>query len=185
MGVGKPERWLTDILRGDALTVDCLKAVRDLGLPDCWIGAGFVRNKAWDVLHGRAAFTPLNDVDVVYFDAAATERTHETVHERRLAEALPGERWEVRNQARMHLRKGVPPYTDTTDAMSQWVQTATAVGARIDDEGVIHILAPHGLDDLVNLILRPTPSHASNRETFDRLLAEKGWLDIWPKLTVV
>ena len=85
----------------------------------------------------------------------------------------------------MHVRKGVPPYTDTTDAMSQWVQTATAVGARIDSEGVIRILAPHGLDDLVNLILRPTPSHASNRETFDRLLAEKGWLDMWPKLKVV
>jgi len=185
MGIGEPERWLTDILRGDALTVDCLKAVRDLALPDCWIGAGFVRNKAWDVLHGRAAFTPLNDVDVVYFDPAATERTHETVYEHSLAEALPGVHWEVRNQARMHLRKGVPPYTDTTDAMSRWVQTATAVGARIDDECKIHILAPHGLDDLVNLILRPTPSHAGNRETFDRLLAEKGWLDMWSKLKVV
>ena len=85
----------------------------------------------------------------------------------------------------MHIRNGDHPYAGTADAMSRWVQTATAIGAHIDGEGAVHILAPHGLNDLVNLFLRPTPSHASNRETFDRLLAEKGWLDTWPKLTVV
>ncbi|WRQ77412.1 nucleotidyltransferase family protein [Pseudomonas saxonica] len=28
--------------------------VRSLNLPDCWIGAGFLRNAVWDYLHGRS-----------------------------------------------------------------------------------------------------------------------------------
>ena len=185
MGIGEPERWLIDILRAAPRSVECLKAVRDLGLSDCWIGAGFVRNKVWDVLHGYAAFTELNDVDVVYFNAADTDRVREAEHEQRLAAVLSDVPWSVRNQARMHIRNREAPYIDTADAMSRWVQTATAVGARIDEEGEIHILAPHGLDDLVNLILRPTPSHADRRDMFEALVAEKRWLEIWPKLKVV
>lgn len=185
MAISEPERWLIDILRGAPRAVECLEAVRDMGLSDCWIGAGFVRNKAWDVLHGRSAFTALNDVDVVYFDAVVTDRARETEYERALAAVLSDVPWSVRNQARMHIRNREDPYLDTADAMSRWVQTATAVGARIDEEGEIHILAPHGLDDLVNLILRPTPSHAHRREMFETLIAEKRWLEIWPKLKVV
>ena len=185
MGIGEPERWLIGILRAAPRAVECLETVRDLGLPDCWIGAGFVRNKAWDVLHGYPEFTALNDVDVVYFDAAATDRACEIEHERALADAMSDVPWSVRNQARMHIRNREDPYVDTADAMSRWVQTATAVGARADGKGEIHILAPHGLDDLVNLILRPTPSHAHRREMFEALVAEKRWLQIWPKLTIV
>src|SRR6185312_4192753 len=29
-----------------------LRSVEELGLPDCWIGAGFIRNTIWDALHG-------------------------------------------------------------------------------------------------------------------------------------
>ncbi|MGI9412114.1 MAG: nucleotidyltransferase family protein [Hyphomicrobiales bacterium] len=184
MRIGDPERWLIDILRGDTLAVDCLNAVRDMDLPDGWIGAGFVRNKAWDVLHGRERFTPLNDVDVVYFDRSVTERRHETALEQRLAGVMPGVPWSVRNQARMHIRNGDPPYADTADALAHWVETATAVAARSDNGGAIHILAPFGLDDLVNLILRPTPAFTGKRDAFDRRLAAKGWCGIWPKLAV-
>ncbi|WP_394223745.1 nucleotidyltransferase family protein [Alteromonas gracilis] len=45
----------------------CLQALRDLDLPQGYIGAGFVRNAIWDELHNRATTTPLNDIDVVYF----------------------------------------------------------------------------------------------------------------------
>ncbi|MEE4958455.1 nucleotidyltransferase family protein [Pseudomonas alliivorans] len=30
-----------------------LETVGSLKLPDCWIGAGFVRISIWDYLHGR------------------------------------------------------------------------------------------------------------------------------------
>jgi len=45
-----------------------LRSVEELALPDCWIGAGFIRNAIWDALHGR---TPncalLNDVSMSSF----------------------------------------------------------------------------------------------------------------------
>jgi hypothetical protein len=43
-----------------------LKAVEALNLPDCWIGAGFIRNAVWDALHGRPWCASYGDV--VYFD---------------------------------------------------------------------------------------------------------------------
>ena len=45
--------------------VDALRAVHHLGLPDCWVGAGFVRALVWDHLHGYNEATPLDDVDLI------------------------------------------------------------------------------------------------------------------------
>ena len=59
------------IVRGTDGARECLAAVRSLALPDCWIGAGFVRNAVWNALHaGVKGFhpPPESDVDVVYFD---------------------------------------------------------------------------------------------------------------------
>jgi hypothetical protein len=39
-----------------------------LKLPDGYIAAGYIRNRVWDHLHGFTERTPLNDVDVVYFN---------------------------------------------------------------------------------------------------------------------
>ena len=61
------EKELTEIIESDILMIDILKIVRGLELNDCWIGAGFVRNKVWDEKHGMKR-TELNDVDVIYFD---------------------------------------------------------------------------------------------------------------------
>jgi len=57
---------LIDSILKDEWMIDILKSVRDLNLPDSWIGAGFVRNKAWDLLHGYTNRTPFADIDVVF-----------------------------------------------------------------------------------------------------------------------
>jgi uncharacterized protein len=41
---------LRSILMNDALRWGALGLVMALGLPDCWIGAGFVRHAVWDHL---------------------------------------------------------------------------------------------------------------------------------------
>ena len=38
--------------------LDALRAVAALGLPDCWIAAGVLRNPIWDRLHGYAGECP-------------------------------------------------------------------------------------------------------------------------------
>lgn len=55
------------VIEADSIRMECLQAVRALNLPDWFIAAGFVRNAIWDHLHSLP-MTPLNDVDVVYFD---------------------------------------------------------------------------------------------------------------------
>ena len=174
-------QWVADLLSRDELRLACLTAVRDLHLADCWIGAGFVRNKVWDVLHGHAVPTPLNDVDVLYFDQCSAAKA-EAEFEARLTSAVPGMNWQVRNQARMHVRNSHPPYEDTAHAISSFVETATAVAARLNKRGRVEILSPLGLDDLVHLKLRPAPAYKNRVAVFEGRVKSKRWLHIWPRL---
>ncbi len=182
-----------DVLRliaADPWRVRVLRTVRTLELPDCWVGAGFVRALVWDRLHGFRRPTPLDDVDVVYFDPAVTDPTVERGHERRLASLWPGDLpavpWSVKNQARMHRRNGDPPYIDTADALCHWLETPTVIAVRIDGQGKLELLAPLGLGDLLALRLAPTP-HALARRLADyqERVLNKPWARQWPRLKVV
>jgi hypothetical protein len=161
-----------------------LKLVRELRLPHWCIAAGYVRNCVWDVLHGYANRTPLNDVDVVYFDpgdpSEETEKRCEFLLKSRLAEY----NWSFKNQARMHIRNGETPYRSVEDAMRRWPETATAVGISLDDNGKLQAVAPHGMDDLFGLAVRRSPYFA-DKAAFLRRVRSKGWLDIWPQLRLV
>ena len=48
---------MVDLLSRNVTARVHLERVAQLGLPDCWIAAGFVRNAVWDVLHGWPAYT--------------------------------------------------------------------------------------------------------------------------------
>ena len=158
-----------------------LRAVAALGLPDCWIAAGVVRNAVWDALHGYVRSTPLADVDVIWFDSTQTGPDLDRALEDRLAAMVPGVVWSVKNQARMHARNGHAPYADCREAMRFWPETATGVAARMTDTGSIEVQSAYGLHDLLGLLLRP----AGNEALFRDRVAAKRWLEIWPKLLVV
>lgn len=161
-----------------------LEVVAELDLPDAWIGAGFVRAPVWDRLHGYETPTPLDDIDVVYFDPGCPDPEAEQAHEARLGMLLPGLNWSVRNQARMHLRNGDRPYRSTADALAHWLETPTAVALRLE-AGRPALLAPLGLADLLDMVIRPTPhARACRMAAFRQRIATKGWLDAWPKLRV-
>ncbi|MBC7908639.1 MAG: nucleotidyltransferase family protein [Rhodospirillaceae bacterium] len=158
-----------------------LGRVRDLRLPDCWIGAGFVRSAVWDHLHHRAS-APIDDVDVIWFDreraTAATDREVEA----QLRASDPSVTWSVKNQARMHLRNGDQPYTSAEDAVTRWPETATAIALRLTDGGM-EMMAPFGLEDLFSMTVRPTPTFASEKlAIIKKRVWEKRWLERWPRL---
>ena len=161
------EAQLRAWLAADPWRLACLQAVAALDPPECWVGTGFLRNMVWDRLHGFARPTPLADVDVLTFEpASGAERESEI--EAALASDLPAVPWSVKNQARMHERNGDAPYRDTEDALGHWLETPTAVGARLSAGDELEILAPLGLADRFALAVRPTP-HARSRR--DRLKA--------------
>lgn len=164
-----------------------LRLLETLRLPDAWIGAGFLRNAVWDALSGLPpGSNPPGDVDVVWFDAARMAPEADEAIEARLRAVRPDLPWSVRNQARMAARNGDAPYADTRDAIAHWPETATAVAARWID-GAVEILAPHGLEDLLALRLRPTPAFGASpakRAIFAGRLRAKRWAGRWPGVCI-
>jgi hypothetical protein len=176
---------LRTLVARDRQRMRVLGVVRDLGLPDCWVAAGFVRNCVWDHLHGRAASPLPRDIDVIWFDPAGCTPARDAGLEAALRGRDGTLAWSVKNQARMHERNGDAPYRSATDAMRYWPETATAVGVRLDAQDGIEVAAPFGLDDLFGLIVRPAgrfvvDKHAMYRE---RVLS-KQWEQTWPGLQI-
>ncbi len=181
------ERDILALVAADAWMMAALAAVAGLGLPDAWIGAGFLRAAVWDRLHGYQARTPLDDIDVVYFDPGAPDPAAEAALERRLGARLPGLPWSVKNQARMHLRNGDAPYGSSAEALAHWLETPTAVALRLDQGGGLELLAPLGTEDLLGLVVRPTPharAHKHRLAAYRARLEAKNWPAKWPRLTV-
>ena len=161
-----------------------LKAVESLSLPDCWIGAGFLRNTVWDALHSHPITGALlGDVDVVYFEAVNANRGRDQKIEDLLRTICPNVPWSVKNQARMHLKNGDPPYTGTIDAMRNCPETATAIAAR-SNGAPVELAAPYGVDDLLNMIVRPTPPFLKKMKQYDERLESKNWVARWPMVQV-
>ena len=178
-----PEARIGAILRADPLRWHLLDVARALGPPDCWIGAGFVRNAVWDHLHGRAPSPPAGDVDVIWHDPLHADPAEDRRHEAALRAAAPSVQWSVKNQARMHARNGDAPYASVPDAMRHWPETATAVAARRRGPEDCDIAAPFGLGDLLHLVLRPTPAFLqAKRAVYEGRKRTKRWTVVWPLL---
>jgi hypothetical protein len=174
---------VASILRADPLRWHLLGVVSALRLPDCWIGAGFVRNAVWDHLHGRLPSPPQGDVDVIWYDDRRTDPEQDRHLETSLTDAEPSVVWSVKNQARMHVRNADQPYRSSTDAMRFWPETATAIAARRTEEGNCEIAAPLGLDDLFRLVIRPTSRFTTDKhDMFKARVDDKDWLTRWPRL---
>jgi hypothetical protein len=162
--------------------MDALKAAAKLSLPDWWIAAGFVRNMIWDKLHGYEKPTPLNDVDLIYFDPLNTDPDQEEKYEAAL-KAGSNYSWSVKNQARMHIRNEDAPYTSSSDAMSYWVEVEAAIGANITGSGEISLIAPFGLEIFFSNSITLNQKRIK-RGAFKQRIDDKQWLKLWPKLKI-
>ncbi|WED25344.1 nucleotidyltransferase family protein [Vibrio sp. DW001] len=173
---------ITELLEKDAVRLQALNCVQSLQLPDCYVAAGFIRNMVWDFVHGYRFSTPLNDVDVIYFDNNESSNNIHEQYEQQLSELMPDLNWQVRNQAKMHVRNGDKPYKSALDAMGYWVEKETSVAARILDDRQIECISVFGFESLFQLKLTHNPKR--DRATFEQRVSSKGWLIQWPKLTV-
>lgn len=181
----KNEQEVLNIVAQDTWMMGVLEAAKSLHLPDWWICAGFIRSKIWDELHGFGERTPLGDIDVIYFDTSDLDERAEKRLEERLHGIMPRLPWSVKNQARMHLLNGSPPYLSSVDAISKFPETATALGVKLDSQGVLHLAAPLGLEDALQMRVKPTPvfqQDAALMKVYRRRVGEKGWTAKWPKV---
>lgn len=175
------ERIIT-LIEKDELRVKALDCVQQLNLPHCYLAAGFVRNLVWDHLHQKSVSTPLNDVDVIYFDKTESNPDCYQIIESELSLLMPELNWEVRNQAIMHKRNGDKPYLNIIDAMSYWPEKETAVAIRKLDDGSYEYISAFGFQSLFNLQVTHNPKRSLG--IFSDRVASKGWLAQWPNLRV-
>ncbi len=147
-----------------------LAVARDLDLPDWMVFSGAVYQPVWNHLTGRPPGFGVNDYDLAYFDAADLSYEAEDRVIRRVAAAFEppfADLVEARNQARVHLwfearfGEAYAPLTASAEALTRFTSPTFAVGARLEGDGQITIVAPFGLDDLFALRVRPNPLRPS------------------------
>ena len=181
---------LEAILRRTPSLMSVMRTVRDLDLSDWLMFSGAVYQPVLNHLTGRGPDYGIKDYDVGYFDPADTSYEAEDVVIRRVAAAFrPPLRAmvEVRNQARVHLwfedHFGEPyaPLTSTAEALSRFTCTMFAVGARLEPDDAMTIVAPFGLEDLFALRLRPNPTRGEARGLAPTMENARRR---WPELTV-
>ena len=180
---------LVALARATPWFMQALAQVRALRLRAWCVGAGAVRNLVWDALHGHDSPSALPDIDVAHFDAdLAPER--DAGLQARLRAAAPDTPWEVTNQAGVHLwfeqhfGHAVAPLRSLEEAVASWPEYATAVGLWLDDDDRLHVIAPHGLDDLFAMVVRRNPVRVGV-ETYRERVASKRYAQRWPRVTVV
>ena len=178
------EQDILNLIRKDGWMMDILRVVQSLNLPDWMIGAGFVRNKIWDYLHKYEKRTPLNDIDVIYFDKENVDEKYEKIYEEKLREKLPNVNWSATNQARMRETDGDEPYLSSEDALSKWPETVTCVAVKLDENNDLILIAPHGIEDIVGLVVNPSPVFMKKLGYYKERMKKKNWKSIWPKLKI-
>lgn len=183
-------RALEEIVRGQATLMDVLTGLRELGLPDHLLVAGAIYNEVWNHLTGRPPLTGVNDIDVFYFDAGdigwdAEDRVIKAVDARFAGLPVPVQ---VRNQARVHVwfeaKFGSPfsPLTSSAEMLGRYASKTHAVGARLESDDSLEIVAPFGLDDVFSFRMVPNPvldNRLAHHKKSERAKA------IWPELTIV
>ena len=94
------------------------------------------------------------------------------------------------NQAAVHLwfervfGHPVEPLRSLEEAVASWPEFATAVGLRLEPDDRITVIAPHGLDDLFDRVVRRNPTRVS-LETYRRRVREKRYVERWPDVRVI
>jgi hypothetical protein len=187
------ETRLVDIIRGVPTTMQVLRTIRDLQLPDAMVFSGAVYQPVWNHLTGRAPDYGIKDYDVAYHDDSDTSYEAEDVVIQRVAAVFDEplkSLVEVRNQARVHLwfekkfgaDEPYPPLLCSADALKRFVATAFCVGVRMEADERLSVFAPFGLEDLFALRLRPNPLRVKGAGGWERTTGSAQAR--WPEITV-
>jgi hypothetical protein len=96
---------------------------------------------------------------------------------------------EIRKEARVHLWyadrfqvAGPAAFRSCAEAIDSFAAVCCSYGLTLDAGGSPRVYAPHGYDDLFELVVRPNRRQAP-RHVYEAKAAR--WLQHWPELTVL
>lgn len=178
---------IKQILTKNKTVMGILDKTLSLNISNWYLGSGCISQTIWNYKHGYDLNHGINDYDLVYFDDSdlSYEAEDKVIKMGRVIfDNLPVE---IRNQARVHLwykdhfGYDIEPHTSTEDAINTWPTTATAIGIQ-GNQNNFKIYAPYGLDDLINLIVRPNKKKITE-EIYNKKVER--WSKAWPLLTII
>jgi uncharacterized membrane protein len=178
------EEYIIRLIEKNQTVQLILNALRDQS-EELFLGGGVIRNIIWDDLHNYKEMTPIDDVDIIYFDKLHTSKDYDIEIENKLKSIIPNYKWSVKNQARMHTINNDDPYSSLPDAVSKWPETVSAMLLRKELDGKYLFIAPFDFDDLFRLIVRPTPYFMHKLDKYQSRIKSKNWKDKWDKLKIL
>jgi hypothetical protein len=190
MSEARYEAELRQLIGQNERVMTILRTVRHCDPPDWLVGAGVIRNLVWDHLHVYTEPHLPRDIDVAFFDPTDLSPERDTAVTAQLTNLMPTLEWEATNQAAVHrwyaaeFGKVVPPLRSAAEAIATWPETATCTAVRLRPDDSLYIVAPFGLDDLFQMILRRNPARVTV-EQFRQRLHDKQIQQKWPQVRVI
>lgn len=175
--------FVLELLKENDEIMKILDIIYDLNLNEGCLCAGTIRNYIWNRLSQESNY--IGDVDIAFYDKDISYEESLEI-EKVLKEKHPKYDWEVRNQYHMHLHNNVKPYINVEDALSRFPERCTAIGARKTDDGY-ELIAPYGVEDILNFEVRPTPSVKESVRQFanySERVKKKNWISYWDRIKI-
>lgn len=171
-----------EILRKDERILHIINVVSQFPERHLYLSGGVLRNTIWDMIFSTSKKCAFNDVDIIYIDSYSLSEDQDIEIEAFLNAKDSSIPWSVRNQCRMARKHGHPIYKSVKEAISFWVETATAVAYGPASGRKPELLAPYGVNDLLDGIVRPTAEHL--RGIMMERVEKKAWMTIYPDLII-
>lgn len=179
---------LKEIIYSNEWLMQVLRNVQEVNLPDWFVTAGTIRSIVWDSLHDHNSNTSISDIDVIYYDPENLSSNCEKRVEYDLSLLMSNVKWDVKNQAAVHLwfeevfGYKTTPIKSCEDAIKRW--NSTSIGIRLEKNDKIFILAPYGLTDLFEMKMRRNSLHIP-KDLFLRKVKERRIEEKWPKVQII
>ena len=172
------KKKIIDILNKSTYYLEVESIVLRTNLPFLWISGGFLRTIVWDYLFKTEEKPIFNDIDIIYIENT-DHKISEIEIQNRLTTLNPQFNWSVKEQLNMATKNKHPGYKNINDALTYWVETATAIAINPFGEKKT-LLMPFGSDDLLQGIVKPTTPQY--KDLTAKRAEQKGWKKRWPKL---
>lgn len=170
-----------EIIRHSNRITSIIQTIKLIDSENLMLTGGSLRNVVWNYLHFFREEYELEDCDIIFYNSNCLSKAYEESIKVKLEYLNPDINWSVKNQARMHIRNGHNPYNGVFDALIAFPDTCSAIA--VDKNW--NIISPYGLDDLLNLIVKPTQFCIDNEiEVYQRRVRQKNWLDKWADLNL-
>lgn len=178
------EKFIIGLIENNHAIHNILSILREEG-EYLYLGGGLIRNMIWDFLHNYSDPTPIDDVDIIYFDDKNVDKAFDKKIEANLNSKKPNTVWSVKNQCRMHTINNDIPYSSLKDAVSKFPETSSAVIVRYKNDNTYEFIAPYGYDDLFRLIVKPTPHFMNKLDKYKERMNKKNWKQTWEKVDIL